>query len=48
MPITGGWGTTYDFETGRTRHWYMGRDGVKRWQDNDQPCEPEDGGECNA
>ncbi len=24
----------------RTRQWYVRADGVKRWADNDQPCEP--------
>ena len=39
MPITGGFGDTYDFRTGRARAWYMRRDGVKRWADNDEPVE---------
>ena len=39
MPITGGFGTTYDLRTGRARAWYTRRDGVKRWADNDQPVD---------
>ena len=35
-----GFGFTLDIATGRTRRWYSGADGVKRWADNDQPCEP--------
>lgn len=37
MTITGGFGVTVDLQTGRARQWYMGRDGVKRWADNDKP-----------
>lgn len=40
MPITGGFGTRFDLATGRARAWYMGRDGVQRWADNDAPCDP--------
>lgn len=25
----------------RARHWYVREDGVRRWADNDQPCEPQ-------
>lgn len=39
MPITGGFGTTYDTRTGASRAWYLGRDGVKRWADNHEPVE---------
>lgn len=39
MPITGGFGTTYDIRTGRSRAWYMRGDGVKRWADNDETVE---------
>lgn len=44
MAITGGFGMTMDLERGTMRQWVMGRDGVKRWADNDEPCEkrPED------
>lgn len=38
MGITGGFGTMIDLERGTSRQWVMGRDGVKRWADNDQPC----------
>lgn len=37
MGITGGFGFTYDTETGIGRQWYMGADGIGRWADNDQP-----------
>lgn len=40
MAITGGFGMTMDLESGVTRRWEMGRDGVKRWTDNGEPCEP--------
>ena len=40
MPITGGFGTRFDVATGCARAWYMARDGVKRWADNDAPCDP--------
>ena len=42
MPITGGFGTTYDTRTGVSRAWYLGRDGVMRWADNDKPVEQTD------
>ena len=28
-----GFGTTFDLETGRVRHWFSGPDGVKKWAD---------------
>lgn len=28
-----------DTQRGTTRAWYMKRDGVKRWADNDKPCD---------
>lgn len=28
-----------DTQRGTTRSWYMNRDGVKRWADNDAPCD---------
>lgn len=34
-----GFGFQYDTTTGRSRSWYCGADGIKRWADNDQPCE---------
>ena len=37
--ITGGFGITIDIPTGTARQWYCGRDGIKRWADNDQPVE---------
>ena len=40
MPITGGFGWRFDLERGTMRQWAMGRDGVKRWVDNNQPVEP--------
>lgn len=42
--ITGGFGMTMDLARGTTRHWVMGRDGVKRWADTNEPVsinEPE-------
>lgn len=42
--ITGGFGVSvFIGEDGdsRTRQWYVRADGVKRWADNDQPCEPQ-------
>lgn len=41
MAITGGFGTTLDLERGTSRQWVIGRDGVKRWADNDQPLTQE-------
>lgn len=35
MAITGGFGSQIDLERGTCRRWYMGRDGVKRWVDDD-------------
>ena len=40
MAITGGFGTTMDIERGTSRQWVVGRDGLKRWADNWEPCEP--------
>lgn len=40
MAITGGFGTTMDLERGTSRQWVMGRDGVKRWADTNEPVEP--------
>ena len=37
--ITGGFGFELDLRTGRVRNFYMGRDGVQRWADNDQPID---------
>lgn len=37
--ITGGFGIVIDTETGRARHWYIDRDGVKRWVVDDEPVE---------
>lgn len=39
MTITGGFGMTLDIERGTTRRWVMGRDGVKRWADSNQPVD---------
>ena len=39
MAITGGFGTTLDLERGTSRQWVIGRDGVKRWADNGEPCD---------
>lgn len=35
--ITGGFGMTMDMERGTMRQWVMGRDGVKRWADTNEP-----------
>lgn len=40
MAITGGFGSTLDLESGVTRRWVIGRDGVKRWLDTNEPIEP--------
>lgn len=32
-----GLGFQMDLQTGRTRQWYAGEDGVQRWADNDAP-----------
>lgn len=37
MGITGGFGTTMDLERGTMRQWVIGRDGVKRWADTNEP-----------
>lgn len=34
-----GFGFQYDTATG-LRYWYIGADGIKRWADNDQACNP--------
>lgn len=39
VAITGGFGVMVDTQRGTTRSWYMNRDGVKRWADNDAPCD---------
>ena len=39
MAITGGFGFEYDILSGITRRWYMGKDGVRRFAHNDQPCD---------
>lgn len=40
--ITGGFGTMFDLETGARRQWVIGRDGVKRWSDTNEPVTPSD------
>jgi hypothetical protein len=52
MAITGGFGMTIDTETGLSRRWVIGRDGVKRWLDTGDPVyqrdeEPEFGDYCH-
>ncbi len=39
MAITGGFGFEFDILSGASRRWYMGRDGVRRFVHNDQPCD---------
>lgn len=46
MGITGGFGATLDLDRGTSRQWVMGRDGKKRWADNDALCNPHE--ECEA
>ena len=36
-----GFGTTFDLETGRVRHWFSGPDGVQKWADTSELVEPE-------
>lgn len=38
--IKGGFGFTHDVESGLSRKWVIGSDGVKRWHDNGDPVEP--------
>ena len=41
MAIKGGFGMMMDINRGGAmRRWVMGRDGVKRWLDSGEPCEP--------
>ncbi|MEQ1560391.1 MAG: hypothetical protein ABL933_15830 [Methyloglobulus sp.] len=37
--IKGGFGFTLDIKTGTTRRWVIGKDGIKRWFDNNEPVE---------
>lgn len=39
MAITGGFGFEYDILSGHSRLWYLGKDGVRRFVHNDQPCD---------
>jgi hypothetical protein len=39
MAITRGFGMTLDIERGLMRQWVIGRDGVKRWADNNRPVD---------
>jgi hypothetical protein len=36
-----GFGTTFDLQTGRIRNWYVDREGVKRWADDDSEVRDE-------
>lgn len=38
--ITGGFGTSIDLRTGKSRRWIMGKDQIKRWADTDEPVPP--------
>ena len=38
MTITRGFGFTTDLTTGWARKWVMGRDGVKKWAGDGEPC----------
>jgi hypothetical protein len=35
-----GFGFTYDVKLGILRNWYVDKDGIKRWVDNDLPVKP--------
>lgn len=53
MGITGAFGTTMDLERGTSRQWVMGRDGIKRWADSNEPVDkkptpPNEGTYCKA
>ncbi len=39
MAITGGFGFKHDTETGLSRKWVIGNDGVKRWHDSGEPVD---------
>jgi hypothetical protein len=39
MTTMQGFGFTYDLRSGVARQWYVGKDGVKRWGDNNKPVE---------
>jgi len=39
MAITGGFGFTFDIESGVSRPWSIGSDGIKRWADSGDPVE---------
>jgi hypothetical protein len=42
MAITGGFGFMIDIATGKRRRWYYdGKNKIKRWLDNDEPCDPQ-------
>lgn len=36
--ITGGFGVQFDLKTGLSRSWFIDREGVKRWADNNKPA----------
>lgn len=36
-----GFGMVFDCERGGVRNWYMGKDGVRRWADSDEPVDDE-------
>lgn len=47
MAITRGFGMTMDLSRGGAmRRWVMGHDGVKRWLDSGEPCEPQGNAEA--
>lgn len=48
MTITKGFGITLTFGAGQggsARNWYLDKQGVQRWVDNDQPCETQQDGQ---
>ena len=39
MTALRGFGLTFDVASGKTRNWYAGCDGVRRWVHNDEPAD---------
>ena len=37
MAITSGFGFVLDINNGTIRHWFLGKDGIKHWVDNNEP-----------
>jgi len=45
--ITKGFGMTLDMQSGSMRNWFIGRDGVKRWADTQEPVDSKHDTEAN-